>query len=219
MVYGENLAVAVGLNHQIAVGSNVQICANPSVIEELLSIPPSPFFGRMCGSGLGGNMQFTIGSSTNVVWGRTFNVLIGPTPVNIAETERHPLMRGFSMLIAGVILVHIIAYGAIQDDNDRATEVIIFQVTMDLLLAGFMACTLLDRTINMTTIEAIKALFHLPKQQNSTKLETFRDLLQYAVLLSAIVLPPLAAALEEKHFQGDTQDSTPPASTPAPAGP
>lgn len=208
MVYGENLQVAVGLNHQLAVGSNVQVCVNPAVLEELLNIPPSPFFSSMCGSGLGGNMQFTIGSSTNVVWGRTFNVLVGPTPVTISETERHPLMRGFCMLIAGAILVHIIAYGADQDDNGRATEVIIFQTAMDLLLAGFMRTTMLDRTVNMTTTKALKAFFNCPVQHNSTNLESFRDLVQYALLISALVLPPIAAALEENHFQGDTQDKS-----------
>jgi hypothetical protein len=205
MVYGENLQVAVGLNHQLAIGSNLQLCVNPSVLEELLHTPPSPFFSQMCGSGLGGNMQFTVGTSTNVVWGRTFNVTIGPAPAELKNDERAPLMRGCCMLLCIAILVHIIAYGAIEDDNGRATEVLIFQVTIDLLLAIFMACMLLDRKIKMSTVEAIKALFKIPAQKNSTKMETFRDLVQYAVLISALVLPPLAAALEESHFQGDPQ--------------
>jgi hypothetical protein len=215
MVYGENLQVAVGLNHQLAVGSNVQICVNPAAIEELLNVPPSQTFVAMCGSGLGGNMQFTVGSSTNVVWGRQFQINVGPEPITRNFNERHPLARGFCMLLCIAILAHIIAYGLISDDNARATEVIIFQVLTDLILAGFMRADMLQKTTDMTTRKALCAFFSAQKVHVSLDWEGFRDLVQYAALLSALVLPPIAIALEESHFTGDTQDQT----TPPPAPP
>jgi hypothetical protein len=206
MVYGENLQVAVGLNHQLAVGNNLQLCVNPSVLEELLSIPPSPTFAAYCGAGAGGNMQFTIGASANVVWGRTFNIVVGPEPVNVNFNDRHPLARGFCMLISAAVLAHIILYGLIQDDNQRATEVIIFQVLVDLLLAGFMQANLINKTFNMSTWRAIQELFKAVPKDISDNLENLRGFVEYAAMLSAFILPVVAIALEEGHFQGDTQD-------------
>lgn len=72
MVYGENLQFTAGLNHQVALGSNLQLCVNPSALFELLNVPGRSTLSSFFGSGLGGNMQFTIGSSTNINWGRQF---------------------------------------------------------------------------------------------------------------------------------------------------
>jgi hypothetical protein len=72
MVYGENLQVAAGLNHQLAVGNNIQICINPlGLAAGVPGLPAAPALTAALGSGLGGNMQFTVGTRNSIsTWGR-----------------------------------------------------------------------------------------------------------------------------------------------------
>src|SRR5262245_28722006 len=68
VVFGENLQVAVPLNHQLAVGSNLQICINPlGLAAGVPTFPAGAVSSGILGGGIGGNMQFTIGTSANVV--------------------------------------------------------------------------------------------------------------------------------------------------------
>ena len=70
MVFGENIQFATGVNHQIALGSNMQLCVNPGTWFSMIGGPAcsalNDFFGA---GGLGGNLQFTIGTNTTVNWG------------------------------------------------------------------------------------------------------------------------------------------------------
>ncbi len=83
-VYGENLQVAVGLNHQIAVGNNLQICINPpGLAAGIPELPLAPALTAALGSSVGGNMQFTIGSSASFVLGQAFDINLGPPKIEI----------------------------------------------------------------------------------------------------------------------------------------
>ncbi len=208
MVYGENLQVAVGLNHQIALGSNVQICINPMALVEMLDSPATGVFQTMLGSGLGGNMQFTIGSSANVVWGRQFTINMGPQEFKVEASAEKPLSKLLCIMIGAAAVIHGIAYGCITDDNGRATEVVIFQITMDVLLAFFMKEQMSTKAVDAALCDALKELFTFPSLKGSTGWQIFKDMLQYAALLALVAVPPIAAAVEENHFQGDTQDSS-----------
>src|ERR1700679_64546 len=78
MVYGENIAVTTGVNHAVTIGSNVAVCVNPRTLVSMLGGPAcaslNDFFGA---GGLGGNMTFTIGTNTQVNWGRQYTVNMG----------------------------------------------------------------------------------------------------------------------------------------------
>jgi hypothetical protein len=206
MVYGENLQVAVGLNHQIALGSNVQICINPAAVVELLGSPATSTFGTMLGSGLGGNMQLTIGSSANVVWGRVFTINMGPAEFKVENDQRKPLSKLLCVVIGCTAALHAIVYAAIPTDLGRAIEVITFQVLMDVALALFMKEQMTTKALNTGLCDALKDLFTFPHAATASKLQFFEDMLQYATLLSLAALPPVLIAIEEAHYSGSTQD-------------
>src|SRR5260370_42028704 len=68
VVYGSNVQIAFPTNFQLALGSNLQVCISPNAWQTLygegkLTMPSE--FGRLLGSGLGGNMQLTMGTSAN----------------------------------------------------------------------------------------------------------------------------------------------------------
>jgi hypothetical protein len=209
MVYGENLQFAVGLNHQVALGSNLQLCINPSVLFELLGVPGSSTLSSLFGTGLGGNMQFTIGSSTSVFWGRQFEIDMGPEKITIDGNQHKAFSIVMCSLIGAACIAYAIAYGLCKDEDDRATIVLIFQVTIDLLLAAFMTQMMFYKGIEAGLTDGLRTLFGAGSSvPHSTTLEDFASALAFAGLMSAAIVPPVAIAVEEGHFQGETQSSS-----------
>ncbi|HVP00894.1 MAG TPA: hypothetical protein VMT15_22660 [Bryobacteraceae bacterium] len=211
MIYGENIAVVAGLNHQIALGSNLQFCINPSVLFEMLGIPGSATLSSLFGSGLGGNMQFTIGSNTNIVWGRQFQITMGPEQVTIDANSKKPFAITMCALIGAAALGYAIGYGLCKDEDGRATAVVIFQIVMDLLLAVFMIQMMAYKTIDNTTSDDIRILVGANTDTSghpiprSTTLQDLASALAFVVAMGALITPPIAVAVEEGHFQGETQ--------------
>jgi len=207
MVYGENIQVAVGLNNQIALGNNLQICVNPLVLFDLLSVPGTSALSALWGSGLGGNMQFTIGSSTNVVWGRQYAFNLGPEQISVNSDPKKPLHYVLTGLVGAVAVVYAIAYGATTDEDGRANVVIVCQVLMNVLLAVLMGAALTLWQADEKTSETLKALFASPPPEHPNT--WWQNLLTavgaLAVLVPLIILEPVMLSQEEGHFQGETQ--------------
>jgi hypothetical protein len=208
MVYGENIQFATGLNHQIALGSNLQLCVNPGVLFDLLEVPGSATLSALWGTGLGGNMQFTIGSSANVTWGRQFQITLGPEQVTIDANSHKPFAMAMCTIIGAACLAYAIAYGLITDENNRATAVIIFQVTIDLLLAAFMTQMMAYKGVEAGLSDGLRALFNAPTVDHSPVLEGFASALAFVVAMGAAIAPPVLIATEEGHFSGEKQDSS-----------
>lgn len=208
MVYGENIQVAVGLNHQVAVGSNLQFCVNPGVLFDLLEVPGSSTLSALWGTGLGGNTQFTIGSNTQVTWGRQFQINLGPEQITVDGNSHKPFAMAMCVVIGAACLAYSVAYGLIPDENDRATAVIVFQTTMDLLLAAFMTQMVFYKSTEATLSDGLRSLFHAPDVDHSSTLEGFANALSFITAMAAAVIPPVVIATEEGHFQGQTQDSS-----------
>jgi len=137
MVFGENLQVAAGLNHQLAVGNNIQICINPlGLAAGVPGLPGAPALTTALGSGLGGNMQFTIGTSANFVLGQEFDINLGPPKIEISGPySDHPATVTLCGALGAAAVAWVILYDALQEDQQRATLAIAFQTLVDALLA------------------------------------------------------------------------------------
>jgi hypothetical protein len=140
VVYGGNFQIAMPLNFQVALGSNLQICVNPSgfateLADNTLPLPPTA--AEVLGSGLGGNMQLTLGTSTNFVMGQIFDINIGPRRIQI-DADAGSLYQTMGKLIgytlSCVIIVFLIAYGLVESDALRASLLLILQATTQVLL-------------------------------------------------------------------------------------
>jgi hypothetical protein len=207
MVYGENMQVAVGLNNQIALGNNTQLCINPLVLFDMFSVPGTASLSALWGSGLGGNMQFTIGSSTNVVWGRQFQVNLGPESINIAAGGQKPMNYVLCGLVGAAAIAYAIAYGLEGDEDGRANVLVIFQALMTISLAVFMGTEMALWEADKDTTKVLKALFNSQEAPGTNK--WWQDLISFlsalAVLPPLIFLEPVLVSQEEGHFQGETQ--------------
>jgi hypothetical protein len=213
MVYGENIAVTTGVNHAVTIGSNVAVCVNPGTLISMLGGPAcsslNDFFGA---GGLGGNMTFTIGTNTQVNWGRSYTVNMGGEPIVYEANQQKAASKLFCAIIGATCIAYTIAYGACSDEDGRATIVIVFQLAMDVMLAAFMAYQAALKAGAQLSFKAIGDLYDGAIVEHTTKWESAGVMIAAATtgVLGAVVAPLVAVAVEENHFasqESQTQSS------------
>ena len=145
VVYGGNFQIAFPINVQMAIGSNLQICINPAAFATLYApsadVTQAPGVNQILGSGMGGNMQLTMGTSTNFVMGQSFDINLGPRRIQMDvhnATGIHSALKVVGTIIIVVSVIFLIAYGAAQDDDARASLLIVFQFLMQVLILVLM---------------------------------------------------------------------------------
>jgi hypothetical protein len=161
-VYGENFQGAFGLNHQLALGNNLQICINPvGVAAGVPELPLAPFLTAFLGSSLGGNMQFTIGTSANFVLGQEFDINLGPPKIEISgsytDSDHVATVILCGELSAGVI-AFFIAYDILKEDHTRATLTLAFQAFVDAMLMAILAVEMALKATDKEASNAYKKL-------------------------------------------------------------
>jgi hypothetical protein len=219
MVYGENLQVAVGLNHQLAIGSNLQLCINPGGLAAgVPGYPASAAITGFLGGGLGGNMQFTIGTSANFVLGRTINVNLGPPAITIGNGDGHSPTYLLCGILGSITLLWVITYATFTDDYQRAGGAAGFQLMVDALLSVIMV---IEMDLAQAGIKVEELKDELWKAKLSTEQSADAEakvldkdwfgslpnhrisdvaatLLTAAAVLNAAVVPLVATAVEDK---------------------
>jgi hypothetical protein len=211
-VYGENLQVAVGINHQLALGNNLQICINPlGLLAGVASLPSTsalPLTG-MLGSSVGGNMQFTIGTSANFVLGQSFDINLGPPKIEIKGGPGDGNNYGAHIptdilcgIMGALVLVWVIVYGTNTDDNmatdlTRANSVIFFQFAIEALLTAIMLIEVQLDKLSKESREAIQKAHEAADK--SKEVSTLEGLLGFATgeLFLAAIMAPIAATTGE----------------------
>lgn len=211
MVFGENVQCAVGVNHQIAVGSNLQFCINPgTLISELAGAKCAALNGFFGAGGLGGNLQFTIGTNTNVTWGRQYTVNMGGEAITYEASQQTVGSKALCAVIGAWCIAYAIAYGACPNEDGRAGIVIGFQIVMDGLLAAFMIYQASLKAGRQTISDMATGLWGGVRQEHSSKWELGGILTASALtgVLGALITPIVAMAVEEGHFQSDQSQSS-----------
>lgn len=160
VVYGTNFQTATPLNFQMALGSNTQICLNPSGFTNLIRSTPMPplpqDIAQLVGSGIGGNMQFTLGTSANFVIGQSYDINIGPRRIQVDVHDNTIInvdVRITACLILALSFLFELAYAlfgvieAVKYDDARALLTVTYIPAMQLLLAKLMANQKLDNSM------------------------------------------------------------------------
>jgi hypothetical protein len=200
MVYGENVAFVTGLNHQVALGSNLQLCINPVAMLDDLNIPGCPVLTGFLGSGLGGNVQLCVGTNTNITWGRQFAVSMGPETITIDGTKHRPLTIVMLCLIGAACIAFSIAYGLTPDEDTRASIVVAFQILIDCLLAALIIGGMFLQDADKAFTGGLRTLFDRPDAAHSSQWWALPIAVVYFGLWGAFLIPPIAIAQEEGHF-------------------
>ena len=160
VVYGVNLQSAAPINIQLAVGSNLQLCFNPSALASLVQggVPAPPateFVAGMLGGGAGGNMQFTLGTSTSFVIGQTYDINLGPRRivVDVHDTNliSKPTIALCWLLVAATLIFEIgyaLAAAIWNTDDSRVILFAAYAVASQVLLTAMVAVQDLDNSMN-----------------------------------------------------------------------
>ncbi len=185
VTYGENLQVACPINHQLAIGSNLQLCINPfGLASGVAGVPIPGVLAAVLGGGMGGNMQFTVGTNAQFTLGQSFEISVGPPKIEIHAGYKGHLPVSILCGVLGVAaIVFVIAYDLIKQqynppspdesdpqlaadqaneqsgDKDRATLILVFQLLVDVLLVAIMGVECLIDKASWFADDAMKELF------------------------------------------------------------
>jgi len=96
MVFGENLQTVAGPITNCALGSkHPDLYQSAGMAAGVPGFPGRPAMIAALASGLGGNMQFTVGTSANFVLGQEFDINLGPPKIEISGPySDHPAHGG-----------------------------------------------------------------------------------------------------------------------------
>jgi type VI secretion system secreted protein VgrG len=182
VTYGDNMQVACPINHQLAVGNNVQICINPFGLAAGVPGAPFPeFMQAILGSGMGGNMQFTVGTSAQFTLGQSFEISVGPPKIEIHQDyDGHLPVSILCGVLSGIAIVFVLAYDLIPTysanqsdpkavnqhneqagDKDRATLALAYQLVVDALLVAILAVESAIDNIEWLADDTLKKLYKI----------------------------------------------------------
>jgi type VI secretion system secreted protein VgrG len=160
MVYGENLQVATGLNHQVALGQNLQVCINPGGLAAGVTLAPgSADVSGALGSGLGGNMQLTIGTSANFVIGREFDINLGPAKITVEAGKYHPDSTLICKVLGISYSAWVLAYACTNDNKARSYLTLASQLLIEALLVFLMIGEMTHKKVELGKDETTGQLF------------------------------------------------------------
>jgi type VI secretion system secreted protein VgrG len=179
MVYGENIQTTVGVNHQLTVGSNFQMCINPVglLCGASESLPHLQAFTEVLGSGLGGNMQLTVGTNAAVIYGRNIEIDAGMPKLELhgGTPEEDAVSYKLVTALGAVALAYVVAYSIFDGDAERANITIAFQVCADVLLSLIMAVEMVKHQADKELEEKFKEFWSEIKVVNWDEKELMSD--------------------------------------------
>jgi len=187
VTFGENLQVACPLNHQVALGNNLQLCINPiGLFAGMEGMPLPGAVSALFGGALGGNMQFTIGASAQFTLGQSFEISVGPPKIEIhAGYDGHKAVKVLCLILGAATIAFTIAYDVsvhIQTYNQpsqtwtddqvtaekeaeqpgdkfRAGIALAYQLVVDALLVAIMGAESIYDKADWFVHDAIKEVF------------------------------------------------------------
>ena len=112
VTFGENLQFACPVNHQIALGNNLQLCINPiGLLAGRAEMPLPGVVSAVFGGALGGNMQFTIGANAQFTLGQSFEISVGPPKVEIhTGYDGHAAVKWLCAALTAATVAFVLAY-------------------------------------------------------------------------------------------------------------
>ena len=168
VTFGESFQATAGLNHQLAVGNNMQICINPlGLAAGVPGLPAALALTSALGTGIGGNMQFTIGTSANFVLGQEFDINFGPPKIEISGPySDHPATVILCGVLGAASIAWAILYDALKEDQQRAELTIAFQGLIDGLLTGILGVEMAMKAARWEMVDQVTPLWGLSPAQD-----------------------------------------------------
>lgn len=188
VVYGTNVQVACPLNFQLALGGNLQVCISPNAgyiydenpligTGDPMSATLPSAVTNFLGSGLGGNMQFTMGTSANFVVGQSFDINLGPRRIALdvhKVTGIQTCMGTTGKLVIALTWVFVLAY-AIPNDDFRSILTMAYQLTMQIMMGLLMDVQGIYKQMEKRYQDVIDQTFSAGPKDEDLKEDAFRQ--------------------------------------------
>jgi hypothetical protein len=136
------------------------------------------------GGGLGGNMQFTIGTSANIVLGRSFDINFGAN--KIQDVPHSPLLLIFCGVVGGLASTWPIVYALVNDDKACGLLSIGFQSALDVALLALTAMITDAKNLQNGLDKKGQDLFGFDPTTSKTT-DSLADAYQGAMVATAVI--------------------------------
>lgn len=223
MVYGSAFSSSFPLAFQLATGGLFKLIVDPAgyagMFPDSMAAPAAGPLLDLFGSGIGGNVQMTLGTTANISMGLAYNIHIGETIAN--KTQNKTAWRVISFIAGGVMaaaaIAFQIAYGIMKRDDDRAALVVAFQIFIQAVLALLMgtenAYYAMDHEINDLLFDIFggKLAASYEGAEGFVVLQHMAETLVGAAVTPGVILPPILESVGEGHLDQvlDRQPSDP----------
>ena len=209
VVFGANFASALPINFQLALGSNLQLCLNPSAFSNLSGAPALPApqtLAQITGAGLGGNMQFTLGTSTNFVIGQSYDINIGPRRVVVDVHDLSGInkpVQDCAVILVMVTVFFELCYMLYDKDDARAVLVGLWIISTQVILMFMMAFQTLNNTADAEHPPVYRGVHQAgnadPDQQQFTA-GSYTGLIITWAILWGLILPVILVSYGESQL-------------------
>jgi type VI secretion system secreted protein VgrG len=130
VVYGAAQLLTLGFDHGLVIGNKNRICINP-----LFLLASPPWFSTILGGGLGGQVDFFMGTKTDFVWGPSFKIELGEEALKLKRNVRAvPVVHWLAIAFGAVSALWVLVHSACKEDKDRAIFGGICQTVSSVLL-------------------------------------------------------------------------------------
>ena len=212
VIYGDSFSSSFPLAFQLATGGLFKLVIDPvgyaGAFPDTMASAGAGQFVNLFGSGVGGNVQVTLGTAANIHMGVSYNLRIGDE-VSV-KTGRHPALRIIGWVTGAIMAAASIAfqivYGLMKADDDRATFVIAYQIliqaTVAVLLGAEIGYWTIDKQIPVTLFGIFGECDVSPDaSQGSTVYQQILKTLLAAAVTPGAILPPILESKGEKHLE------------------
>lgn len=217
-VYGSDIQSSIPLSFQLATGSLVQMCVDPVGFLQAFSEGGEGGFASkesaiLFGSGAGGSLQLTLGTSATIAMGLAYDIHIGPKKITLDSSGR-PALRAAGLVMGTIMgalaLVFQLAYGLSDKDDVRAILAMTFEGAIQALVAGLMGYDNLYHATELTTAYAYNLVHVEKKDPESFKPEfttadtieaVIESLMATLVLQPAVIAPPILDSIGESKLR------------------
>jgi len=220
VIYGDAFTSSFPLSFQLATGGLFKLVIDPvgyaGAFPETMASAGAGQFVNLFGSGVGGNVQVTLGTAANVHMGVSYNIRIGDE-IKL-KTGQHPAMRKIAFITGAIMAAASIAfqivYGLMKHDDSRATFVVAYQILIQATLAVLLGAECGYWAVDHHVSHSLFDIFGECKVDDDpeTGLTVYQHILK--TLLSAAVapgaiLPPILESVGEKHLEENlTEDAS-----------
>lgn len=200
MTYGSMFQCAVPMTFQLGVGAYFQVVVDPvGFLKVFPGLSFADALDPVFGGGAYGNIQLTLGTSAQIVMGKSYQITLGPDAKKVATdtlTLCKPVQKGLCVAMFLASLVYTGAYGIMSDDDQRAILTMVYQNLMQVGV-GFVMLAENANEMGYDSMWTALTTAYYSKIPSSPLTEAFFFGFAELAMVASIIVPPIVDSYGE----------------------